>query len=75
MCETIASAWYPKSVFKHVPAMPCHPLPPEDSHVHRVKEPRVVDFADIPMWQPTGTMSETIDRWKPAEYIATPAPH
>ena len=48
MCETIASALYPRAVLGHIPAMPCIKLP-EHPQEHRQKEFAAVDHADIPL--------------------------
>jgi hypothetical protein len=50
MCETIASAWYPKAVSGHVPAMGCTRAC--GPHVHREKVYESVDFADMPHFSP-----------------------
>ena len=55
MCETIASALYPKTVFGHVPAMTCIRVP-EAPQEHRQREFVAVDHADIPMWCPKGAI-------------------
>ena len=50
MCETIASAWYPRAVSGHVPAMSC--MRACGPHAHRERLCETVDFADMPHFSP-----------------------
>ena len=55
ICEDIAAALYPGTVFGHVPAMPCVQIGTSDNG-HWKKDVVPIDFADILLWQPKGLL-------------------
>ena len=74
MCETIASAWYPKTIFGHVPAMPCIPVPAllqRGPGWHRTKDQLRRDFADVPLSQPAEVLDALTAFALPAEDFGT----
>ena len=76
MCEAIASAWYPRAVFGHVPSMPCIPHSIEGgSHQkekHRERNKSSIDVADIPLWEPSEVLSALVSLAMPVTPAVDP---